>query len=167
MKFIKLFAVIALLTTSTIGFAQKLGHVNSNEILSIMPEKIQAEKDFQMYTSQLEEQLQKMSKELQAKYADYQANQTNMSEPIKKAKENEIRDMESRIQEFRAGAEEDLAKKENELLEPIITKVKTAIEEVAKEGSYTYIFDSSAGILLYAKDSEDIMSQVKKKLGLI
>jgi outer membrane protein len=90
-----------------------------------------------------------------------------MSEPIKKAKENEIRDMESRIQEFRAGAEEDLAKKENELLEPIITKVKTAIEEVAKEGSYTYIFDSSAGILLYAKDSEDIMSQVKKKLGLI
>ncbi len=167
MKFIKLFAVIALLTTSTIGFAQKLGHVNSNEILSIMPEKIQAEKDFQTYTSQLEEQLQKMSKELQAKYADYQANQTNMSEPIKKAKENEIRDMESRIQEFRAGAEEDLAKKENELLEPIITKVKTAIEEVAKEGSYTYIFDSSAGILLYAKDSEDIMSQVKKKLGLI
>lgn len=167
MKFIKLFAVIALLTTSTIGFTQKLGHVNSNEILSIMPEKIQAEKDFQMYTSQLEEQLQKMSKELQAKYADYQANQTNMSEPIKKAKENEIRDMESRIQEFRAGAEEDLAKKENELLEPIITKVKTAIEEVAKEGSYTYIFDSSAGILLYAKDSEDIMSQVKKKLGLI
>jgi outer membrane protein len=62
MKFIKLFAVIALLTTSTIGFAQKLGHVNSNEILSIMPEKIQAEKDFQTYTSQLEEQLQKMSK---------------------------------------------------------------------------------------------------------
>ncbi len=167
MKFIKLFTLIALFTTTTVGFAQKLGHVNSNEILSIMPEKVQAEKDFQTYTSQLEEQLQKMSKELQAKYSDYQTNQANMSEPIKKAKENEIRDMESRIQEFRAGAEEDLAKKENELLEPIITKVKVAIEEVAKEGQYTYIFDSSAGILLYAKDSEDIMSKVKKKLGLI
>ena len=167
MKFIKIFTLIALLATTSVGFAQKFGHVNSNELLSIMPEKVQAEKDFQAYTQQLEEQLQKMSKELQAKYADYQANQPNMSEPIKKAKENEIRDMEGRIQEFRAGAEEDLAKKETELLEPIITKVKNAIEEVAKEGQYTYVFDSSAGFLLYAKDSEDIMSKVKKKLGLI
>ncbi len=167
MKFTKIFTLIALITIASVSYAQKLGHVNSSDILSVMPEKVQAEKDFAAYQAQLEDQLQKMSAELKTKYSDYQTNSPNMSEPIKKAKENEIRDMESRIQEFRSGAEEDLAKKESDLLEPIITKVKVAIEEVAKEGQYTYIFDSSAGLLLYSKESEDIMSKVKKKLGLI
>lgn len=167
MKFTKIFTLIALITIASVSYAQKLGHVSSSDILSVMPEKVQAEKDFAAYQAQLEDQLQKMTAELKAKYSDYQTNSPNMSEPIKKAKENEIRDMESRIQEFRAGAEEDLAKKESDLLEPIINKVKNAIEEVAKEGQYTYIFDSSAGLLLYSKESEDIMSKVKKKLGLI
>ena len=56
--------------------------------------------------------------------------------------------------------------KEQELLEPILQKARNAINEVAEEGKYTYIFDKSMGTLLYAEDSENIISKVKKKLGL-
>jgi outer membrane protein len=51
-------------------------------------------------------------------------------------------------------------------LKPIIDKAKKAIEDVAKENGYTYIFDSSVGVLLYYENSDDIMTLVKKKLGL-
>ena len=52
------------------------------------------------------------------------------------------------------------------MLEPILQKARNAINEVAEEGKYTYIFDKSMGTLLYAEESENIISQVKKKLGL-
>ena len=56
--------------------------------------------------------------------------------------------------------------KEQELLEPILQKARDAINEVAKEDKYTYIFDKSMGTLLYAEESENIISKVKKKLDL-
>ena len=59
-----------------------------------------------------------------------------------------------------------LQEKEKELLQPIIDRAKQAIAEVAKENGYTYIFDTSAGTLLYQQDSDDILALVKKKLGL-
>ena len=53
-----------------------------------------------------------------------------------------------------------------ELLEPILAKARKAIEDVATEGSFTYIFDKSSGNILYAKESENVIALVKKKLGL-
>ena len=59
-----------------------------------------------------------------------------------------------------------LIAKEKELLEPILQKARKAIEDVASEGNYTYIFDKSVGSILYAKESENILEKVKKKLKL-
>ena len=60
-----------------------------------------------------------------------------------------------------------LQSQEEKLLRPIIDKAKKAIEDVAKENNFTYIFDSGVGVLLYQNDSDDIMPMVKKKLGLL
>ena len=60
----------------------------------------------------------------------------------------------------------DLSNKEIELLQPIEEKATDAINAVAEKGKYTYILDSSSGILLYSKDSENILDKVKKELGL-
>ena len=48
----------------------------------------------------------------------------------------------------------------------VLLMMDQVINEVAEEGKYTYIFDKSMGTLLYAEESENIISQVKKKLGL-
>ena len=63
-------------------------------------------------------------------------------------------------------AQQALQAKEQELLEPILAKAREAIEQVAKEGGYTYIFDRSLGTILFAKESENIIDKVKKKLNL-
>ena len=78
----------------------------------------------------------------------------------------EITGLEQRIQSFQQNAQQALQAKEQELLEPILAKAREAIEEVAKEGGYTYIFDRSLGTILFAKESENIIDKVKKKLNL-
>ncbi|KAA3642637.1 MAG: OmpH family outer membrane protein [Bacteroidetes bacterium] len=167
MKTMKNILLIAVMVLSTSVFAQKLGHINSNELLLAMPERNAVEQQIKSYAQELETQLGTMSKEYQAKVQDYQAKEATMTDAIKKDKIKEITNLETRITEFQQTAQNDLQNKEESLLKPIIDKAKKAIEDVAKENNYTYIFDSGVGVLLYQKDSDDIMPMVKKKLGLL
>lgn len=158
--------LVAILFTTTV-FGQKLGHINSNELLQAMPERTQVEEEIKKYAQELEAQLSAMTKEYQSKVQSYQQGQATMSESIKQDKIREITNLEERINDFQQTAQKDLQEKEEKLLNPIIDKAKNAIEEVAKENGYTYIFDSGVGVLLYHKDSDNIMPLVKKKLGLL
>lgn len=167
MKTMKNLILIAVTLLSTAVFGQKFGHLNSNDLLMAMPERSAVEEDVKKYAQQLESQLSIMSKEYQAKVQDYQSKEATMTETIKKDKIKEITNLEERISEFQQTAQSELQDKEEKLLRPIIDKAKTAIEEVAKENGYTYIFDSGVGVLLYQKDSDDIMPLVKKKLGIL
>lgn len=156
-----------ILAFSTEAFAQKFGYVDTQELLSAMPERAQAETDIQNYAKELESQLRAMSTEWESKYGEYQAKATTMTDAIKKTKEKEIMDLEARIKEFQATAQDEIANKEKELLQPMIDKAKKAIEDVAKENKYTYVFDSSVGVLLYKPEGDDILPLVKKKLNII
>lgn len=158
--------IVALFLTTTV-FGQKLGHINSNELLMAMPERTTIENEIKKYAQQLESQLGTMTQEYQAKVQNYQSKEATMTEAIKQDKIKEITNLEERISEFQQTAQKDLQAKEESLLKPIIDKAKNAIEQVAKENSYNYIFDSGVGVLLYQQDSDDIMPLVKKKLGLI
>ena len=167
MKKILSFAIVIVTAAFSLNAnAQKFGHVNSNELLMAMPERKDAEASIQNYAKQLEGQLQTMNVEWESKMQDYQAKEAMLDNAIKKTKMKEIADLENRIKEFQATAQEDLQKKENELLQPMIDKAKKAIEEVAKENKYTYVFDSGAGMLLYTPESDNLLPLVKKKLNV-
>ena len=89
-----------------------------------------------------------------------------MAEPIRDAKMKEITDLEERIQAFQESAQSSMQKKKEELYSPIIKKAEEAINNVAKEKAYSYIFDTSVGAVLFAQESDDVMPIVKAKLGL-
>jgi len=167
MKKMKNIVLIAATLLSTAVFGQKLGHINSNELLLAMPERTAVEGNIKKYAQELESQLGTMSKEYQAKVQEYQAKEATMTDAIKQDKIQEITNLEERIAKFQQTAQQDLQQKEETLLKPIIDKARKAIEDVAKEGNYSYIFDSGVGVLLFQKDSDDIMPMVKKKLGLL
>lgn len=166
-KLVKLVAVFLLIvaTTSTAS-AQKVAHINLNDLLLLLPERKKAEADIQEYAKQLDGQLKTMSNEYDSKINDYQAKESLMTEPVKADKQKEIGDLEERIKAFQQTAQESLQKKQNDLLEPMIEKAKKAIEEVSKENGYKNCIDSSAGVLLYSDPSDDILPLVKKKLNL-
>ncbi|MBP7497344.1 MAG: OmpH family outer membrane protein [Bacteroidales bacterium] len=166
-KIINFIVVIALVCFINVANGQKkFGHINSNDLLEKMPGRDSAKTKIEKYTKELQTQYKNMQTELETKYNDYVANEGKMTELIKKTRMDELKTMQDRIEDFQKNAQEEMQKKEKELLEPIINKAKKAIEDVATENKYDYIFDSGIGFLLYSTPGDDILPLVKKKLGI-
>ena len=144
----------------------KFGHVNSNELMQIMPGRDSAQAILQQEVTGLEEQLKSMQSEMEKRYNEYMEKQSGWTELIRNTKQRELQDMGTRIQEFQENAQKTLQQREQDLLKPIIDRAKKAISDVASENGYTYILDSGTAAVLYSQDSDDIMPLVKKKLGL-
>ena len=162
-----IFVLLCAIPFSLIAQEVKLGHVNTQEILTQMPERATIEKTVSDLQSQWEGELVKMREEYNAKIKEYQEKQATMPESIKQARQSEIGEIEQRITTFQQTAYTDLQKKQQELFAPVIAKVKKAIGDVAAENNYLYIFDLSTQSIIYqSPKSNDITVLVKKKLGL-
>ncbi|MFP4024672.1 MAG: OmpH family outer membrane protein [Thiohalospira sp.] len=145
----------------------KFGHINSNELLSLMPERDSARKELQDYSSMLQQEMEAMQVEYQNKVNAYLEKQESYSDLVRRSKESEIQELQRRVQEFQMTAQEDLQQKEQELFQPIMEKAEKAIQKVAKTNGFTYVFDLSAGSVVYFSDqSVDVLPLVKKELGI-
>lgn len=163
----KLILGLALLFSTVITFAQqKIGYINSEELILSMPEAKKADADINTYAKTFQDQLTSMQKELETKYKAYEAGAKTMSEAMRDVKEKELQDLQGRIQSTQQSAEEKIAAKRQELLKPITEKADKAIQDVAKEKGYTYILDASTGALVYATQADNIIQDVKNKLGI-
>ena len=164
MKKLALLAIFGLLTLSS--SAQKFGHINYQELISLMPERVSMQTTLQEEISSLESHLMSMQTEYQSMVENYQNNEGSYDDLTKQDKIAEIQGLEQRLTTFQQSAQSSLQEKEQELLRPILEKAQNAIDEVAEKGKYTYILDSSSGLILYSKDSENILDKVKKELGI-
>ena len=166
---LKLFVILTMITGFSVAQAQKapkFGHINFGELYRMMPGQDTVQAKYEAYAKELRTTLDAMSAELENKYVDYQNNMATFSAIIKKTKEQEIQDLQTRIEAFQMSAQQDLNEKEEELTKPIIDRARKAINEVAKEGGYSYILNAAEGMLLYTDGGEDITPLVKKKLGI-
>ena len=145
--------------------SQKIGYVDSQTIIDMMPESAKIKQDLQAYYNELQAELQAMATEYQNKMRDYEANSATMSNILRQSKEKEIVDLQGRIQEFQANAESDLAAKQEELSKPMLDKIKAAIDDVVKSKGLAYVFEKTV-ILSIGDSAIDITSDVKAKLGL-
>ena len=165
MKKITLLALLSFLTLSSIA-QNKFGYVEYPNLIMSMPEKKIARAEVANFAKNLEAQLNTMIAEYKERVQEFQANELTYTNLAKQDKVAEITVLEQRIQAFKQNAQESLKTKEQELLKPILLKARKAIEDVATEGNYTYIFDKSSENILYAKEGENVTPLVKKKLGL-
>jgi len=168
-KILRPLLLIMLCAVMSVGFSQvnaKLGYIDSNELLEMMPGKDSIQNVLKDYGKSLENQLQTMYAEYQTKVQDYQTNSGTLSDIIRQTKEKELADLETRIQTFQQQADTDLQDKQVKLLQPLLDKAKNAITAVAKENGYTYIFDVGTGAFLFYEKGDNILPLVKAKLGL-
>lgn len=161
-----IFLLSATLASVNAQTKNKFGHINSQDLLEKMPEKDAADNQLKEFGLQLQKQMENMGAEYDRLVADYVENKDSWTDIIRQTKEEEIGTLEQRIQSFQQNAQQSMAKKEAELYQPILDKARKAIEEVAKENAFTYIFDVSSGSLLYQPESDDIYSLVAPKLGI-
>lgn len=166
---VKAIAVVILCAAFLPAQAQKsvkLGHVDFGKVIEQMPGQDTVKKVMEDYSKMLRDQLQTMQTELETKYADYLNNQATLSAIIKQTKEKEISDLQDRIQAFQQQANQEMQEQETKLTTPFIEKAKKAINDVAKENGFTYIFNNVEGFMLYTDGGEDVTPLVKKKLGI-
>lgn len=148
--------------------AQKLGHINADQLLQEMPETQDAQAQLEAYGKQLEKDLTEMENELQSKMQKFQQDVEMMTKLNRETKSREIQELQNRIQEYSRKAQQDLQNKQVELLSPIIEKATNAVQKVAKANGFSYIMDSSQSkaVLIYVDGGIDIMPMVKKELGV-
>jgi outer membrane protein len=160
--------LIVMAGQSAMAQSFKFGHVNSDELIQALPEFDSANVKLEKFRKDLVNALELMSVELNNKNDAYTKDSKNLTDIVKKTKEQELIDMNRRIQEFQNSAQQQLQDKQAELFQPIMAKVDKAIKDVGKENGFLYVFDVAKGALLYFDEtkSTNILVLAKAKLGL-
>ena len=143
----------------------KIGIVDSAEIFNSMPETAEAQKTLQDYNAKYEAEYNNLLAEMEKQYKDFQAMPETELPAIKERKARELQDTQQKIQAFEQNAMQDIQKKQDELMAPIMQKIRGAIESVGKEGNYSLIQEAQSQLFVGAP-VEDITPKVKSKLGL-
>ena len=163
----KLFTLtaIVLFTGITGVFAQKLAHVNSQEVLMSLPEVKTAEQYLISKQKEAETEMQGLQAEYQNKITDFQQMQQNPNAlpTLVENKYNEIMSLEKTMQEFGNNKQVELEELQQQQMTPILEKVKLAISDYGRINSYTYIFDVSGGVILY-DGGEDLTANIIAEL---
>lgn len=170
----RLFAVCALmLGMISAGFAQgdKIGFVNLEGVMSLMPEYNAMLKSMQIYEKKLSDQLQIKQNYLEQKIQEYvQAKQNGAVEADLTSREGEVKKLDAEIKKAAAEAEQKIGRRRVEKLTPIMDRLKLTIDELAKAGGYTYVLNSMDGtqtsVVLNASDDNDLTKAVLDKLGI-
>ncbi|NLA15994.1 MAG: OmpH family outer membrane protein [Bacteroidales bacterium] len=168
----KRIATLLVVLTCVLGttFAQslKFGHINSQELIGLMPERDSALIKLQNYTNELEETIAEMQQEYQTKYNTYQQRQATWSAAVLESKQRELIELQQRLEQFSQGAQQEYQQMQQILFSPVFQKANEAIEKVAKEQGFTFIFDLSAGgVIFFNEDvSIDVLPLAKTVLGI-
>jgi outer membrane protein len=163
MKRILLFVLLALCVAPA-GAQSKIGYINSESIMQVLPEAIDAQKQLDALVAQWQQELQKMQADWKKKFDDYDKRKLILTEQARAEQERELRDLDQSITDYRNkkfGQNGELFQKQNEVMKPIQNKIFHVLEEIAKEDGYDYIFDKSGEILLlYANEKNDLTQKV-------
>jgi len=171
-KLVKIFAIVALFTGIAFSSqaqtpaALKIGYIDFNTLLQAMPGIDSVRITLQKHQEQLTDQMDQMRSEFENKYLDYQSKAAGMSDIIKQNKEQELTQLQERIDAFQQQAQQDLQAKQQKLLQPLIDQAKRAISDVAKEQGYTYVLNNIEDVVLFSTPANNLMAPVKKKLGI-
>ena len=169
---LKKIALVMLLALPMGVFAQnlKFGHINAQEIITVMPEFTKAQNDIQTLEKQLTAELQRTQEEFNKKYQEFQQAIAKDSLPpnIAERRQKELQDMMQRQEQFQQDAQQQMQKAQNDAMAPINQKLDNAIKAVGAAEGVIYIFDLARTSIPYVNESQSInlTSKVKANLGI-
>lgn len=161
------FLLIGMMSTA---FGQRYAYVDTQYILDKMPEYAEAQLELDKVSEQWQKEIEVLFADAEKKRKDYAAEAILLPAEIKKQREKEIIDAELKAKEMqkkRFGVGGDLFAKREELIKPIQDKIFNAIQEIASDRNYAFVFDkANQSNLLYADPKYDMSDQVLRKMGI-
>ena len=147
----KIILMLALVMPMTV-FAQKFGHCNQQEILSAMPELAKVRGEIEAAAKQYENELTAMQDEFKKKVEEYEKTKATMNATKQQETETSLGTLQQKLQQ--------------EKMQPLVTKIQKAIENVGKAGNYVYIMDVSLGIPYISSTlSTDVTAAIKAEMN--
>jgi outer membrane protein len=159
-----LFTSVAVLAFSTTKAQSKYGYISTDELISVMPETKKADSNLTQYRTALVQNAQDKEANLQSSIEKFNKDSATMSGPVKEVKRTELQKMLNDLQSEDQRIQQQLRQRQEELLGPINKKAFDAIQAVAKESGYTYVFEKQA--ILVAPPGDDVLPLVAKKLNI-
>jgi len=163
----KLIIVIAAIIATNTSFAQqKIGYLNSTEIMQAMPEYKTMAESVDKKKAEYSKMMESMYAEYDKKTKELQAN-PNMDKPLQDSKVQELKDLEKRMNDFQQKAQNDLQAYAQEIAKPLQSKFQSAVKEISKEQGFSYVLDLAANNVVYYPETGgyDLSPAVKAKLG--
>lgn len=168
MKHLKTLLLTAVFTIGLVGVvnAQKTAHINSDKLLSEMPQTKALQAELQRLEKTYKDDIEAMAKKLEAKIKKYEAEGKSQTQEVNQQRALEVNQERNRIVQAQREAALAMQKKQQEKTIPILKKAEDAIKAVATEKGIIYVFDAAPGrgLIVYDK-GEDIYNAVKAKLG--
>lgn len=170
MKHLSKILLVLFLAVSTASFSQtlKFGHLNTQELVALMPDRDSAALKLEKYSADLNETMEAMQVEFNTKLNTYQQKQATWTAAVLEAKQKELQEIQSRFEQFQQSAGQEYQQMQNLLLAPVFKKANDAIQKIGKEQGFIYIFDTSTGAVPFisTEQSVDVMPMAKKELGI-
>ena len=163
-----IFVILSVASSAKLYSQPKIGYVDSDTIMKQLSEAQDAQKKLDAIIKDWQDGLSKMERDWKTKYDDYDKRKLILSEQKRAEIEKELVALEDQTSKYRQdkfGVKGELFQKQEELMKPIQNRIFTAIQQVAKENDYDFIFDRSGDIIfLYAKEEYDVTQKVIDKL---
>ncbi|HET8810332.1 MAG TPA: OmpH family outer membrane protein [Flavobacteriaceae bacterium] len=170
MKKFKTFFIAIALIVGSVSFVQaqdsKIAHIAAQDLIEMMPGYKAAMTELEKLQNTYSASIEDMMKEAQALNQKYQAEAPTKTDEENSERVMELEQTKNKILEYRQNASQQLQQKEIELLKPVLEKARTAIQKVAREKGYDYVFDSTTGTGVLLADGYDLLPAVKKELGI-
>ena len=165
----KIILVCSLLISTMNMNAQKFAYVDTDYILSKIPEFAQSEDLINKYSKQWNDEIEASYKEIEQMFKDYQSEEILLDESLKIKRQEAIIEKEKYVQSLQQkyfGSEGELYKKRQELISPIQDRIFDAIQQLAANNKYSIIFDASSDlIMLYSNPDLDKSDKILQIMG--
>lgn len=165
LKTLVLAAALLIGSTSFMNAQSKVAHINTQELVASMPATKVAQAEIEKLSKTYQGELQTMQSELETKIKQYDAEAKTQTDETNSRRVQEVQGMRQSIQQYGGQAQQDMQKKEFDLLKPITEKAKAAIQKVARAQGFTYVLDSTQGQGVILADGKDLLADVKIELG--
>lgn len=168
MKHAIIFSLVCLMSTTVL--AQKFAYVDTQYILSHIPEYSDAQNELNRLSIEWQEEVERKYENITRLEEAYAAEKILLTEEMKTKREEEIASKKAdamNMQKQKFGVGGDLFNKREELIKPIQDQIYEAIKDVSGSKSYMVVFDkSNQSNMLYTNPKYDVSDQVIKKMGL-
>lgn len=161
-------ALVSSLSALQVNAQKKMGYVNMQEVIMNMPEAAKADTALQKYQQNLYGEIQNMRTEFQKNAQAFVTDSLSMSEAVKEVKRDELESQQERVGRFQQSAQQKVSQRQQSIFKPIIEKAQNAVNVVAKEKGYTWVFNDTGdgSILLTKPEGDDLTAAVKVKLDI-